>query len=71
LSTGVVAELLTPVAMTIKQAEVKQEILHQTTWATLTSSKLILESSGKQVYEIELVTDKDISRSLIDVGSSF
>jgi len=73
LGPDIVGELLTPVAMTLKQTTevVKQEVLHQTTWATLSSKKLILESTEKQVYEVELVTDKEVSKSLIDVGSSF
>lgn len=71
MSPSSVAELLTPVTLAVRTTETKQEVLHLTTWATLSASKLILDDAGKQVYEITLVTEKDISRDLIEVGSSF
>lgn len=67
-----VERMLTPVVIEEKAAEPeKKTVEHMTTMAQVVQGRMLIDTEERQVIELELITDKDIPRDLIDVGSSF
>ncbi|TNV80606.1 hypothetical protein FGO68_gene3840 [Halteria grandinella] len=53
------------------EPEAKKTVEHLTAHAIVTGGKFLIDTPDRQVIELELLVDKEVSKDLIDVGSSF
>lgn len=73
LKSDEISHLLTPVVVIDKQSTEPEKRVqeHLTTWGKITGGKVLVEEDDRIVLELEFLTEKEVSRELIDVGSSF
>lgn len=49
----------------------EEKVEHLTTFAKVKIGRYLVDEGDRQILEVMMETDKDISSDLIDVGSSF